>query len=763
MKHFVKSTNKRILLLQIQILMLLIAPNNFSQWTQTSGPEGGNFYHILIVGDELLALSSYDLYVSTNKGVSWNWRSTPPKGGGNVFLDGSDIFLVGIGGVTFSSDNGMTWTLKNNGLDSFFSPISMTRFGDLLFVGGAYSNVDYGALFKSSDNGESWQKVNVPFVQNDVIINSFCTIDSILIGLGQKAIYRSTDKGSNWQMVLNSAPNHSSANPIISIDSFLILGGDYSIFRSSDYGANWQVVADTTGASSFIQYNGAILASTGNKNQAILQSTDLGKSWHPLPFYSDSDISIANLFKSSAYLFGMHRFSGLFRSNDGGITWENISKDFPHPHEFKSIIIKDSLMLISNLDSGILRSSNYGTTWKEANSGLTNMPIYYLYAEDNLLLASTAYPSSSSGKLFRSADNGNTWETTSSEIQNIKRCFLRFQDKIYAGTVWGGIVSSTDDGTSWTTNGITGGFVNSLVEANDSIYAGISSIGIYTTADQGETWSPANNGLPNPLSVEKIIVVPESLVHGKIIFLATGQGVYYSTDYGNNWLPGNIGFNYQNIWTIAATKTSANSGVNLFAASKNYYFVSNDLGENWVTSTTGPNYESSLKLYSYPENPGLDSVLFALADSKIIMTSDHGQNWKSLGDNIERTHFYDIDIDSNYLYAGTSRGVWKRPLSEIISNLSPNNKIPTHFVLEQNYPNPFNPTTTIRYTIPHQSFVTIKIFDILGREIESLFQEENQPGTYEITWNAAIRPSGIYFYKINAGDYTEVKKMILIK
>jgi M6 family metalloprotease-like protein len=86
-----------------------------------------------------------------------------------------------------------------------------------------------------------------------------------------------------------------------------------------------------------------------------------------------------------------------------------------------------------------------------------------------------------------------------------------------------------------------------------------------------------------------------------------------------------------------------------------------------------------------------------------------------------------------------------------------------NFSINQNYPNPFNPTTKIKYSIPNQSLVTIKVFDTLGREIETIVNEEKGAGTYEITWNAFNLPSGVYFYMINAGDFIHTKKMVLLK
>jgi len=88
---------------------------------------------------------------------------------------------------------------------------------------------------------------------------------------------------------------------------------------------------------------------------------------------------------------------------------------------------------------------------------------------------------------------------------------------------------------------------------------------------------------------------------------------------------------------------------------------------------------------------------------------------------------------------------------------------PNEFVISQNYPNPFNPTTKIKYSVPQSSNVVIKVFDILGNEIETLANEEKYIGTYELTWYAEQLPSGVYFYRLQAGDFIETKKMVLLR
>ncbi len=92
-----------------------------------------------------------------------------------------------------------------------------------------------------------------------------------------------------------------------------------------------------------------------------------------------------------------------------------------------------------------------------------------------------------------------------------------------------------------------------------------------------------------------------------------------------------------------------------------------------------------------------------------------------------------------------------------------NGEIPTAFALEQNYPNPFNPTTAISYQLPVIGFVTLKVYDLLGREVATLVNETKAPGNYEVNFNASNLPSGVYFYRLKAEEFVETKKMILLK
>ena len=89
--------------------------------------------------------------------------------------------------------------------------------------------------------------------------------------------------------------------------------------------------------------------------------------------------------------------------------------------------------------------------------------------------------------------------------------------------------------------------------------------------------------------------------------------------------------------------------------------------------------------------------------------------------------------------------------------------IPTEFALEQNYPNPFNPTTKIQLTIPNRRWTTVNVYDILGRKVVTLLNEVKDPGTYTIEFDGSNLSSGVYFYRLEAGDFKQTKRLLLLK
>jgi hypothetical protein len=102
-------------------------------------------------------------------------------------------------------------------------------------------------------------------------------------------------------------------------------------------------------------------------------------------------------------------------------------------------------------------------------------------------------------------------------------------------------------------------------------------------------------------------------------------------------------------------------------------------------------------------------------------------------------------------------------LFRTVTSIPERAEVPREYSLQQNYPNPFNPSTTIRFELPHASRVSLKVYNLLGQEVVTLVDDEMQAGVYEVQFNAASLSSGMYVYRLRAGEYVATKRMILMK
>jgi hypothetical protein len=199
---------------------------------------------------------------------------------------------------------------------------------------------------------------------------------------------------------------------------------------------------------------------------------------------------------------------------------------------------------------------------------------------------------------------------------------------------------------------------------------------------------------------------------------------------------------------------TTNSQPNSFRVSdKTVYIMKNQL--------YNPNYTAVFPTFISQINSNSPNLSVSVDNTQIVKYDNQNKIFKSLtaGETsaiitykgVADTVYFDVDTtDYNSILVGVDNS---------------NNKIivPTEYILEQNYPNPFNPTTTIKYSIPHASKIKIQIYDILGREVATVINEMKSAGTYTATFNAANMSSGVYFYRLQAGSFTETKKLLLLR
>jgi hypothetical protein len=205
------------------------------------------------------------------------------------------------------------------------------------------------------------------------------------------------------------------------------------------------------------------------------------------------------------------------------------------------------------------------------------------------------------------------------------------------------------------------------------------------------------------------------------------------------------------------------------------YYLTEDGGYTWTVADSGlPDVNSYLSFYFDTTDK---TIFYNLRKDGLYKTRNNPINWQlikgsdSLPLNLggQGFQYYDIGmlknvfIDTlyNVIYVGTASGIYKKDLITEVKEKT--NNITSEFILNQNYPNPFNPTTTISYQIPEKRFVTISVYDVLGNEIATLVNKEQPAGKYDVEFDATRLSSGVYFYRLQAGSYFKIKKMVLTK
>ena len=389
---------------------------------------------------------------------------------------------------------------------------------------------------------------------------------------------------------------------------------------------------------------------------------------------------------------------------------------------------KDSDIFVITSDSGtVFHSTDTGFSWNKIID--SNAKDIVIHQSGTLFLVKD-------DSLFYSSNNGEDWANTNIIEQiadslpygtgQCNKIFISPPGTIfcyfeYAGNpvcAYDGFASSTDNGISWIKPAY------SLVHLAGKFFA---------------------------FRNEFVLTVGYAICMG-----GGGSASYLSSDFGDTWQLANI---------PATRLLEFFSNGNIIAYGYNFNYE-----EELIMSTDTSNSWTEIDSIDYcnvgisVSNGSSEYLLVGTGDLGVILYSDEGDKIGAKNEGLTNLNIQSLEADNNgYIYAGTENGLWRRPLSEITSIEEVSVSIPSHYNLYQNYPNPFNPSTKIKYSIPQSGNVVIKVYDILGSEIETLVNEEKPMGSYEITWYATNLPSGVYFYQLRAGSFVGTKKMLLLK
>ncbi len=414
----------------------------------------------------------------------------------------------------------------------------------------------------------------------------------------------------------------------------------------------------------------------------------------------------------------------------------------------KSLLIGFSLL--------ILLSNIVSQTWVQQTSG-TSLGLTCMY----FINSNTGYIGGDSGKVLKTTNGGTNWFSLSVNtgagfpVAGIK--FFSSTEGIAAGQK---IMKTTDSGATWFSiyDSAYAQDISCPDNNNWFISAHIQHPPNKKTTDGGTSWQliPQSNIIQMCIF---FINASTGWVAGKDIGTFAFQNVSKTTNGGSNWASQYSGIVFNGIgWFNDILFIDANTGFGAFTeTSSNRLIRTTNGGTNWIVIPT-TNFPRGI--FFINGSTGWISCAYG----KVMKTGNTGIDWFT-----EQTP---VSTDLGAIYFASNETGWTCGAGGVIlkttngglTGLEPvNHSIPEDFSINQNYPNPFNPDTQIMFGIPKSSYVNITIYNGLGEEIENLVNENLSAGNYSVDWNASAYSSGIYFYKISAGEFTKTKKMVLVK
>ena len=360
------------------------------------------------------------------------------------------------------------------------------------------------------------------------------------------------------------------------------------------------------------------------------------------------------------------------------------------------------------------------------------------------------------GAVFVSTNNGMDWINSSSGIEGGEvRALALIDGKVFAGSFGGGVFMSPDSGANWigVSSGLTNLFVWALAVNDSIIFAGTYGGGVYRSSDDGANWIGVKNGLTN-------FHVLSLVVSDTTIFAGTEEGIFISKDNGDNWTrldDDSVSSQY------GAFKCMAVSGSHIFVGAYNGLFHSPDNGINWSNVSNGLPYPWVMDIEV------LNEYVFALTNwGNISLSRDYGESWIIINEGIIDTLISAIAVSEYFVFsdAGYGYGIMRCSLKSILTGIDEKARagvLPSNTKLIQNYPNPFNLTTTMQFNVPKSSFVRLMVYDCHGRKLKTLVNKFVVAGKHSVNFEASNLSSGLYIYRLQAGELVEIGKMLLIR
>jgi photosystem II stability/assembly factor-like uncharacterized protein len=579
--------------------------------------------------------------------------------------------------------------------------------------------------YKSSDDTSLtliWpqEEVNWKVGTAEVVRWSSENIESVLIEL-------STDYGNNWKVI-----DHTYWFDIKSYDIIVPnTPSDFCLIRISDYSnphiadtsdlftisgiLHWEIVSNDYNSPlrGIFNINPDICFVAGYNG--LSKTTDKGETWIPqLEGYGLFDVFFLN--DSVGWATGF--YGNFFKTTNGGEVWIPIENEFNF-HLLKIVFLdEDNGYMLS--DKYLLKTTDKGESWSLLQPTEHILRAMYFINRD------TGWVAGGEGVILKTIDGGINWEyqqMNSTEYAVLTSLYFFDESTGWAAgnglDIRGGVIlKTTDGGNNWELNfndyneDFIGFFSMSFNSPDSGWVVGLNGR-MFNTTNRGNNWELQGSGTLNTL---------------------------YSIHINSNndgWCIGGDGI---------ILKYIKNSFVPVELSNFTAILKTSEVLLIWETITETNNLGFDIERKS--DKAEWKKIGYVSGQGTTIKPSDYSFTDKKIEEGINYYRLKQLDLDGSFNYSNSIQ-------------VSLNN--PDKFSLSQNYPNPFNPSTMINYSIPQKNFVTIKIYDILGKEIKTLVNEEKSAGKYEVNFDGSDLSSGAYYYRLQAGAFMDTKKFVLVK
>ena len=704
------------------------------------------------------------------------------------FYDVNIGYAVGFNETIVKTTNGgLNWVTQQSG--STYDIYSVDFVNSL--IGFASGGRDSSNFLKTTDGGETWaQQTLLLGALNSPILNCVEFMDDNIGWVGSEGqfpnhsgnISKTTDGGETWFSKIlyrpvsseGSALHNEEDNPldyqrgIRSIyfkdsNNGYAVGGSLngwwrSIFVTTDAGETWQqkysyseqtgllsVFVNSNGIGWAVGYHGVIYKTNndGSSWAQILSGTQVGYTgdWISSVFMINDSIGWA-----AGYRKGIRYYPIILKTTTGGKIWEtnsefSISFDRTQADIF---FLNENIGWVSFYDKGSYKTTDGGNNWVPmGNSGNEK----YFINQD------TGWGTYAPLGVFKSTDGGSNWVQKSNTSSN-SIYFSDFNNGWAVGN-GGSILKSSDGGENWLakTSGTTSDLYSvNFYDSNVGMCVGNSGTVLLTT-NGGEDWVLQNVNITSKLN-------SVLFTNAATLWIAGDDGtILNTTDLGSNWISYG-GVTEENLVATSFIDENAgwfagwngtiikyqNSIIPVELISFTAGVIDNSVQLSWETATEVNNFGFEIERKN--DNSEWDYIGFAPGHGTSTSLNSYSFTDSSpKSGNKFKYRLKQIDLDGRYEFS-----------NEIEIEI-----VPSKFTLDQNFPNPFNPKTTIRYQIPEESKVVIKVYNIIGAEVSELLNEYKQAGNYEIDFTSGDLSSGTYIYRIITNNYTMSKKMILLK